>query len=57
MGLISHIVLFFTDITDFFGFCRDFFGSLPFSLRMFIYFIFGSVLVFGLMKLIIKVGE
>lgn len=57
MGLITDIVLFFTDVTDFFGFCRDFFGALPFSLRMFIYFIFGSILVFGLMKLVIKVGE
>lgn len=57
MGLIANIVLIVTDIGDFFRFCRQFFDSLPLSLKVFISFVFGSILVFGLMRMILKVGS
>lgn len=57
MGLIADLLLVFTDLGDFFGFCRDFFDALPFAVKLLFYFAFGSVLIFGLFKLLIKVGS
>ena len=57
MGLIADLLLVFTDLGDFFGFCRDFFDALPFAVKLLFYFTFGSVLLFGLFKLLIKVGS
>lgn len=56
MGLIANVLLALTDIGDFFGFCRGVFDALPLAVRMLIYFSFGSVLLFGLMRMILKVG-
>lgn len=57
MGLIADLALVFTDLGAFFGFCRDFFDALPFAVKLLFYFVFGSVLLFGLFKLLIKVGS
>lgn len=57
MGLIADLVLVFTDLGDFFDFCRSFFAALPFAIKLLIYFVFGSILLFGLLKLVIKVGS
>ena len=57
MGLIADLLLVFTDLGDFFGFCRYFFDALPFAVKLLFYFVFGSVLLFGLFKLLIKVGS
>ncbi len=57
MGLIANIALIATDIGDFFRFCHQFFDSLPLSLRVFITFVFGSILAFGLMRMVLKVGS
>lgn len=57
MGLIADLVLLFTDLGDFFGFCRDFFDALPFGVKLLFYFVFGSILLFGIFKLVIKVGS
>ena len=57
MGLIADLVLVFTDLGDFFDFCRSFFTALPFAIKLLIYFVFGSILLFGLLKLVIKVGS
>lgn len=57
MGLIANLVLVFTDLGDFFKFCRDFFGTLPFAIKLLIYFVFGSFILFGIFKLVIKVGS
>lgn len=55
MGLISNLNLVLTDIGNFF-FCRDFFDALPFAVKLLIYFMFGIFLLFGLMRIILKVG-
>lgn len=57
MGLIANLVLVFTDLGDFFKFCRDFFGALPFAIKLLMYFVFGSFVLFGIFKLVIKVGS
>lgn len=57
MGLIANLVLFFTDLVDFFSFCRDFFNALPFAIKLLMYFVFGSFVLFGIFKLVIKVGS
>lgn len=57
MGLIADLVLVFSDLGDFFIFCRDFFSALPFAVKLLMYFVFGSILLFGLLKLVIKVGS
>lgn len=57
MGLIADLVLAFSDLGDFFDFCRDFFSALPFAVKLLMYFVFGSILLFGLLKLVIKVGS
>lgn len=57
MGLIADLILVFTDLGDFFEFCRDFFDALPFAVKLLFYFVFGSILLFGLFKLLIKVGS
>ena len=57
MGLITDLVLAFSDLGDFFDFCRDFFSALPFAVKLLMYFVFGSILLFGLLKLVIKVGS
>lgn len=57
MGLIANLALVFTDLGDFFQFCRDFFGVLPFAIKLLIYFVFGSIILFGIFKLVIKVGS
>lgn len=57
MGLIANLALMFTDLGDFFQFCRDFFGALPFAIKLLIYFVFGSIILFGIFKLVIKVGS
>lgn len=56
MGLISNLLLILTDIGNFFSFCRDMFDALPFAVRMLIYFVFGAILLFGLMRIILKAG-
>ncbi len=56
MGLISNLLLILTDIGNFFSFCRDVFDALPFAIRMLIYFVFGVILLFGLMRIILKAG-
>lgn len=57
MGLIANLALVFTDLGDFFQFFRDFFGALPFAIKLLIYFVFGSIILFGIFKLVIKVGS
>lgn len=57
MGLIANLALMFTGLGDFFGFCRDFFGALPFAIKLLMYFVFGSFVLFGIFKLVIKVGS
>ena len=56
MGLIANLLLVLTDIGTFFSFCRSFFDALPFAVKMLIYFVFGVILLFGLMRIILKVG-
>lgn len=56
MGLISNLILLFTDLGDFFSCMRDLFGALPFAIRMLIYFVFGSILLFGIFKVVIRMG-
>lgn len=56
MGLIANLLLVLTDIGKFFSFCRDFFDALPFAVKLLIYFVFGIILLFGLMRIILKVG-
>ena len=56
MGLIANLLLVLTDIGKFFSFCRDLFDALPFAIKMLIYFVFGTILLFGLMRMILKVG-
>lgn len=56
MGLISNLILVLTDIGGFFSFCRDFFDALPFAVKLLIYFVFGIFLLFGLMRIVLKVG-
>lgn len=57
MGLIANLTLVFTDLGKVFKFFRNFFGALPFSIKLLIYFVFGSILLFGIFKLVIKVGS
>ncbi len=57
MGLIANLALVFTDLGKVFKFFRDFFDALPFAIKLLIYFVFGSVLIFGVFKLVIKVGS
>ena len=57
MGLIANLALVFTDLGKVFKFFRDFFDALPFSIKLLIYFVFGTVLIFGIFKLVIKVGS
>lgn len=57
MGLIANLVLVFTDLGKFFKFCRNFFDALPFAIKLLIYFVFGSIVLFGIFKLVIKVGS
>ena len=57
MGLIANLTLVFTDLSNAFKFFRDFFGTLPFAIKLLIYFVFGSILLFGIFKLVIKVGS
>lgn len=56
MGLMSNLILVLTDIGDFFKFCRGVFDAFPLAIKMLIYFVFGSVLLFGLMRMILRVG-
>ena len=56
MGLIANLLLVLTDIGKFFSFCRDLFDALPFAVKMRIYFVFGIILLFGLIRIILKVG-
>lgn len=56
MGLIANLTLFFTGVTKFFNWCQDFFGLLPFAIRILIFFIFGTFLFFGIMKMVMRVG-
>ena len=56
MGLIANLLLVLTDIGKFFSFCRSFFDALHFAVKMLIYFVFGVILLFGLMRIILKVG-
>ena len=57
MGLIANLILVFTDLADFFKFCRDFFDALPFAIKLLMYFVFGSFVLFGIFKLVIKGGS
>lgn len=56
MGLMANLILVLTDIGDFFKFCRGVFDAFPLAVKMLIYFVFGSVLLFGLMRMILRVG-
>lgn len=56
MGLISNLILFFTDLGDFFSCMRDIFGALPFAIRMLVYFVFGSIMLFGILKMVLRMG-
>ena len=57
MGLIANLILVLTDLSDFFKFCRNVFDAFPLAIKMLIYFVFGSFLLFGLMRMVIKVGS
>lgn len=57
MGLITNLLLLLTDIGDFFKFCRGVFSAFPFAIKLLIYFVFGSILLFGLMRMILRVGN
>lgn len=56
MGLISNLILFFADLSDFFSCMRDLFGALPFAIRMLVYFVFGSIMLFGILKMVLRMG-
>lgn len=57
MGLIADLTLAVTGLGDFFKFCRNFFDALPFAIKLLIYFVFGSIVLFGIFRLVIKVGS
>lgn len=57
MGLIADLTLAVTGLSDFFKFCRNFFDALPFAIKLLIYFVFGSIVLFGVFRLVIKVGS
>lgn len=54
---MANLTLAVTGLGDFFKFCRNFFGALPFAIKLLIYFVFGSIILFGIFKLVIKVGS
>lgn len=56
MGLTSYMSSLLSDVSEFFSFCLGVFDALPFAIQVLICFVFGSVLMFGLMRMVIRMG-
>ena len=54
MGLTFYMSSLLSDVSEFFSFCLGVFDALPFAIQTLICFVFGSVLLFGLMRMVIR---